>query len=106
MPSLNKGMCYYFYANPLFPRRPYIIGLTSNNASGKSSVGQRLENLRGGLINCDILAHSVYRKGEPCYESIVQHFGKEILDGGGEVNRKALGESVFNYQVYKLEYSR
>ena len=65
-----------------------------------------MENLGAGFINCDILAHSVYRKGEPCYESIVQHFGKEILDGGGEVNRKALGEIVFNCQVLKLEYSR
>jgi phosphopantetheine adenylyltransferase/dephospho-CoA kinase len=91
-------------ARPLLPRRPYIIGLTGNIASGKSSVGQRLENLGAGLINCDILAHSVYRKGEPCYESLVQHFGKEILDDGGEVNRKALGEIVFNSkeQLHKL----
>jgi phosphopantetheine adenylyltransferase/dephospho-CoA kinase len=58
-----------------------------------------LEKLGAGLINCDVLAHSVYRKGEPCYESIVQHFGKEILDDGGEVNRKALGEIVFNCKV-------
>jgi dephospho-CoA kinase len=36
----------------------------------------------------------------------VQHFGTEILDGGGEVNRKALGEIVFKSKVYKLEYSR
>lgn len=91
-------------ARPLLPRRPYIIGLTGNIASGKSSVGEQLENLGAGLLNCDILAHSVYRKGEPCYESIVQHFGKEILDDGGEVNRKALGEIVFNCkeQLQKL----
>ena len=65
-----------------------------------------MENLGAGLINCDILAHSVYRKGESCYESIMQHFGKEILDDGGEVNRKALGEIVFNSKVRELEYSR
>jgi len=73
--------------------------LTGNIASGKSSVGQRLKNLGAGLINCDVLAHSVYRKGEPCYESVVQHFGKEILDDEGEVNRKTLGEIVFNCKV-------
>jgi hypothetical protein len=80
--------------------------LTGNIASGKSSIGQRLENLGAGLLNCDILAHSVYRKGEPCYESIVQHFGKEILDDRGEVNRKALGEIVFNCKVLELAYCR
>jgi phosphopantetheine adenylyltransferase/dephospho-CoA kinase len=61
-----------------------------------------LEKLGAGLINCDVLAHSVYRKGEPCYESIVQSFGKEILDGDGEVNRKALGEIVFSSKVWVL----
>jgi dephospho-CoA kinase len=64
-----------------------------------------LENLGAGLINCHILAHSVYRKGEPCYESIVQHFGTEILDDGEEVNRKALEKIVFKSKVHKLEYS-
>ena len=98
MPSLNERTCYYFQARPLLPRRPFIIGLTINIARGKSSVGQWLENLGARPINCVILAHTVYRKGEPCYESIVQNFGKEILDDE-EVNRKALGEIVFNYKV-------
>lgn len=83
-------------ARPLLPRKPYIIGLTGNIASGKSSVGQRLKNLGAGLLNCDTLAHSVYMRGQPCYDAIVQHFGKEILGDDGEINRKALGAIVFN----------
>jgi phosphopantetheine adenylyltransferase/dephospho-CoA kinase len=69
-------------------------------------VGQHLENLGAGLLNCDTLAHSVYTKGQTCYESIVQHFGKEILDDVGEINRKALGAIVFNSKVLKLAYCR
>ncbi|PNF36640.1 Bifunctional coenzyme A synthase [Cryptotermes secundus] len=83
-------------ARTLLPRKPYIIGLTGNIASGKSSVGQRLENLGAGLLNCDTLAHSVYMRGQPCYDAVVQHFGKEILGDDGEINRKALGTVVFN----------
>ncbi|KDR23193.1 bifunctional coenzyme A synthase [Zootermopsis nevadensis] len=82
-------------ARPLLSRKPYVIGLTGNIASGKSSVGEHLRNLGAGLLNCDILAHGVYTKGQTCYESIVQHFGKEILDDDEEINRKALGAIVF-----------
>jgi phosphopantetheine adenylyltransferase/dephospho-CoA kinase len=80
--------------------------LTGNVASGKTSVGQHLEKLGAGVLNCDILAHSVYAKGQPCYELIVQHFGKEVLDDDGEINRKALGAIVFNSKVLKLAYCR
>jgi phosphopantetheine adenylyltransferase/dephospho-CoA kinase len=78
--------------------------LTGNIASGKSSVGQRLKNLGAGLLNCDTLAHSVYMKGQPCYELIVQHFGKEILDDDGEINRNSLGAIVFSSKVLEFAY--
>jgi dephospho-CoA kinase len=65
-----------------------------------------LENLGAGFLNCDKLAHSVYTKGQTCYEPIVQQFGKKILDDDGEINRKALGAIVFNSKVLKLAYCR
>jgi len=37
------------------PARPYLIGLTGGIASGKSSVGKRLEALGAGLISSDLL---------------------------------------------------
>jgi phosphopantetheine adenylyltransferase/dephospho-CoA kinase len=100
---MSSCFCY-FQARPLLPRKPYIIGLTGNIASGKSSVGQRLVKLGAGLVNCDTLAHSVYMRGKPCYDAIVQHFGNEILGDDGEINRKALGAVVFNSKVLELVY--
>jgi dephospho-CoA kinase len=41
-------------------------------------------------------------RGQPCYDAIVQHFGKDILGDDGEINRKALGEVVFNSKVLEL----
>ncbi|PSN44399.1 Bifunctional coenzyme A synthase [Blattella germanica] len=84
------------------PNKPYIVGLTGSTASGKSSVAQRLEKLGAGVVNCDLLAHVVYKKGEPCYNLIVKEFGNEILGDDGEINRKALGAIVFNSKE-KLE---
>lgn len=65
-----------------------------------------MENLGAGLLNCDTLAHRVYMRGKPCYDAIVQHFGKEILGDDGEINRKALGAIVFNNKVLELVYYR
>lgn len=74
---------------------PYIIGLTGGIASGKSSVGRRLEEMGAGLIDCDSLAHTLYRKGEPLQGKLVEYFSSSILDTEGEIDRKVLGSLVF-----------
>ncbi len=70
----------------------YIIG---GIGSGKSSV-------------CDYLAHKGYpvldldQVGHVCIEdisvikSLVQHFGHDILDSQGSINRQALAQKVFS----------
>ncbi|KAK7863893.1 hypothetical protein R5R35_007225 [Gryllus longicercus] len=78
------------------PLKPYLIGLTGCIGSGKSSIGKRLEGLGAGVVNCDALAHILYRKGQPCYLSLIEHFGRQILDDQEEVNRRVLGSIVFN----------
>lgn len=52
-----------------------------------------------GLLDCDSLAHTLYRPGEPLRDQLVEFFGKEILDADGEINRKALGAVVFGDKV-------
>ncbi|XP_034242638.1 bifunctional coenzyme A synthase [Thrips palmi] len=83
-------------ARPNLPPSPYIIGLTGGIASGKSSIGRRLEEMGAGLIDCDSLAHTLYEQGQPIKDKMVEFFGKDILDADGEINRKALGLLVFN----------
>ena len=85
--------------NTKIPKKPYVVGLTGGIASGKSSVSERLRNLGASVINCDLLAHELYKKGEPLLQKLVDHFGEKILDSDGEVNRKALGSIVFNNEV-------
>lgn len=52
-----------------------------------------------GLVDCDSLAHTLYRQGEPLQEKLVEFFGKDILNADGEIDRKALGSVVFGDKV-------
>ncbi len=83
----------------------YLIGLTGNIASGKSTVRQMLEQLGARTIDADALAHSVLLKGTPAWRLVVETFGPEILRADGEVDRRKLGEVVFAdpAQLEKLE---
>ncbi len=76
-------------------RKPYIIGLTGNIATGKSSVAQMLASLGAHVIDADAVAHEVMRAGTPTWREIVNLFGLEILCSDGEIDRGKLGAIVF-----------
>ena len=74
----------------------YVIGLTGNIGSGKSTVLRMLEQLGAKVIDADNLAHEVMRKGTSVWQAIVDAFGDEILTPGGVIDRKRLGSLVFD----------
>ncbi|XP_076750175.1 bifunctional Phosphopantetheine adenylyltransferase - Dephospho-CoA kinase isoform X3 [Xylocopa sonorina] len=78
------------------PLKPYIIGLTGGIASGKSSVAKKLEKLGAAVVNCDTIAHDLYSPGKRCYDAVLKTFGTVILKSDGLIDRKALGDIVFN----------
>ena len=71
------------------------VGLTGGIASGKTVVGEMLVALGAHLIQADALAHELMRPGEAVYQEVVRHFGTEILNADGTVNRKRLAEAAF-----------
>jgi dephospho-CoA kinase len=73
----------------------YLIGLTGNIATGKSTVAKMLEELGATVIDADGLVHELQRHGTPVFNDIVAAFGSGILDRAGEIDRKALGTIVF-----------
>src|SRR5512141_2921346 len=73
----------------------YLIGLTGNIATGKSTVARMLSDLGATVIDADALVHDLQRSGTPTYDAIVAAFGRSILDRAGEIDRKALGAIVF-----------
>lgn len=71
------------------------VGLTGGIATGKSVVGQMFVALGAHLVEADRIAHSLMQVGEPVYNEVVRHFGREILNPDGSVNRAKLAEAAF-----------
>jgi dephospho-CoA kinase len=71
------------------------VGLTGGIASGKSVVGEMFVALGARLVQADRIAHSLMQPGEAVYNEVVRHFGREILDRDGSVNRAKLAEVAF-----------
>jgi dephospho-CoA kinase len=71
------------------------VGLTGGIASGKSVVGEMFVALGAHLIQADQISHSLMQPGEAVYKEVVRHFGREILNPDGSVNRGKLAEAAF-----------
>ena len=74
----------------------YLIGLTGNIATGKSTVAKMLGDLGATVIDADALVHELQRKGTATYDAIVAAFGPAILNQDREIDRTALGAIVFS----------
>ncbi len=74
-----------------------IIGITGGIGAGKTQVLEYLNNRYGATVcQADDVAKKLQKKGGECYDAIVEHFGEEILDEKGELDRPRLGEIVFS----------
>ena len=73
-----------------------VIGLTGGIATGKSEASRILQELGADIINADLIGHEAYRQGSVGWESVVQAFGKGILDESNEIDRSKLGAIVFS----------
>jgi len=73
----------------------YLIGLTGNLGSGKSTVRKMLEQLGARGIDADALAHAVVARGTPAWRAVVETFGADILTFNGRIDRQELSARVF-----------
>jgi len=74
----------------------HVIGLTGGIASGKSLVSRELKRLGATVIDADQIARDVVRPGSPGWEMVAGEFGRSVIGSDGNLNRKALGQLVFN----------
>lgn len=71
------------------------VGLTGGIAAGKSVVGEMFVAQGARLVQADRIAHSLMQPGEAVYNEVVRHFGREILNRDGSINREKLAEAAF-----------
>ena len=78
-------------------------GLTGGIATGKSTVAGLLKSRGFAEIDADQIAHQLSDKNEPAYLQIVKDFGPDILDVDGNIDRKKLGQIIFNNSELKTK---
>jgi dephospho-CoA kinase len=74
---------------------PWILGLTGGIGSGKSAAAQCFVDLGVHLVDADNAARWVVEPGRPALAQIVEHFGADVLQADGTLNRAALRELIF-----------
>jgi dephospho-CoA kinase len=70
-------------------------GLTGGIATGKSVVMQLLAGKGARIIDFDHLTRYVQEPGRPAWNELVSFFGREIIKDDNTINRRRLGEIVF-----------
>ena len=73
-----------------------IIGLTGGIGSGKSTVAEAFRQHGINTVDADSASRAVVEPGMPALESIGQHFGANILQQDGCLDRAALRSIVFS----------
>jgi len=73
-----------------------IIGLTGGIVSGKSTVAKMFQKLGAKIIDADRIGHEVILPNKPAWRKLIKSFGKGILKEDLTIDRKKLGNLVFN----------
>ena len=73
------------------------VGLTGGLACGKSTVAKMMAEHGAHVIDADAIARALMRPAEVIYREVVRHFGVEIVNPDGEINRSKLAEIAFNH---------
>lgn len=73
-----------------------IIGLTGGIGTGKSTVSRVLTGAGATIIDAVLVGHEVYQVGTATWKAVSQTFGPDILLPDQQIDRKKLGEIVFN----------
>ncbi|MCT7943543.1 dephospho-CoA kinase [Shewanella holmiensis] len=74
----------------------FIVGLTGGIGSGKTTVANLFAELGITLVDADIVAREVVAKGSEGLTRIIEHFGADVCQNDGSLNRIALREIIFN----------
>ncbi|HGN7143647.1 TPA: dephospho-CoA kinase [Staphylococcus aureus] len=82
---------------------PKVIGLTGGIASGKSTVSELLSVFGFKVVDADKSAREAVKKGSKGLAQVREVFGDEAIDENGEMNRRYMGDLVFNHPEKRLE---
>lgn len=74
----------------------WVLGLTGGIGCGKTAVSNMLAELGLTIVDADIVARQVVEPGTEGLNAIVKHFGTDILNEHGALNRSELRARIFS----------
>lgn len=75
-----------------------VVGLTGSIGTGKSTVSNILKNKNINIIDADKISREILNN-TTALDEIFEYFGDEVKNPDGTLNRKKLGNIVFNDDV-------
>ena len=79
-----------------------IVGITGGIGSGKSAVTKRFEALGITVVDADLAARVIVEPGKPALKKIANHFGGDLIQADGNLDRAALRSKVFSDESERL----
>jgi dephospho-CoA kinase len=73
------------------------VGLTGGLGSGKTAVAAVFRSLGAHVIEADAIGRELMSPGQPVYRAIVDHFGPEVVNADGTLNRARLADLAFHH---------
>ena len=73
-----------------------IIGLTGGIASGKSTISAYLQQKGAVVLDADAIARELSQPGGAIHAAYVTHFGPAVLLADGTLDRRRIGQQVFD----------
>ena len=73
----------------------FVIGITGGIGSGKTAVTDRFQARGITIADADVASREVVQPGMPALEAIAEHFGPEVIQADGTMDRAAIRKIVF-----------
>lgn len=90
-------MTQHFQPEQATKKPQRIIGLTGGVGMGKTTVSSYLAETHGlPILDADVYARSAVEPGSQVLADIIERYGSNILQSDGTLDRRRLGDIVFN----------
>lgn len=74
----------------------FIIGLTGGISCGKSAVAFELKKFGAVTFDVDEETHRLIQPGEEFFKAYVSHFGEQVINEYGQVDKRTIREIIFH----------
>jgi dephospho-CoA kinase len=76
-------------------KRPVAVAITGGIAAGKSEALEAFARHGAATISSDEIVHRLLREDTEVKRAIIERFGADVVGTDGEIDRKAVGQTVF-----------